>query len=192
MIATMRDDPSVVALVKRAQDGDQRAWDQLVERYAPLVWSVCMRHRLSPADADDVGASVWLRLVEGLEKLREPAALPGWLVTVARNECLRVLRGQSKQIPVEDEQLPDVEGAAADEWLLRQERFVALRQAFEELPERCRRLLAMLFADPPTAYAEISSALDIPVGGIGPNRMRCLGTLRKNSALTPFIDPSEG
>ena len=90
----MRDDPAVIALVKRARDGDSRAWDQLVERYAPLVWSVCRRYRLSPADCDDVGAGVWLRLVEGLPSLREPAALPGWVATVTRRECLRFLREQ--------------------------------------------------------------------------------------------------
>jgi DNA-directed RNA polymerase specialized sigma subunit len=54
------DDPSVTDLVTRAANGDQQAWDALVERYAPLVWSICRRHRLADAEADDVGQSVWL------------------------------------------------------------------------------------------------------------------------------------
>ena len=84
----MRDDPSVIALVERARDGDQEAWYRLVARYSPLVWSACLRHGLSGADADDVGASVWLRLVERLGSLRDPAALPGWLAsTTATNAC---------------------------------------------------------------------------------------------------------
>ena len=77
----MRDDPTVVDLVTRARDGEKSAWDELVERYAPLVFSVCRRYRLAPPDIDDVGQSVWLRLVEHLPGLREPAALPGWIAT---------------------------------------------------------------------------------------------------------------
>jgi RNA polymerase sigma factor (sigma-70 family) len=88
----MRDDPSVIALVARVGDGDQEAWNELVERYAPLVWSICVRYQLSRQDIDDVGQSVWLLLVEQIGKLREPAALPGWLATTTRRECLRILR----------------------------------------------------------------------------------------------------
>ena len=84
-------EPTVSDLVARAKDGDRQAWDALVERYAPLIWSICRRHRLSQADADDVAQSVWLRLVDQLDRVRDPAALPGWLATTARRECLRVL-----------------------------------------------------------------------------------------------------
>ena len=89
----MRDDPVVTDLVTRARNGDKQAWDALVDRYAPLVWSICRRHRLSGADANDVGQSVWLQLVDQLDHLREPAALPGWLATTTRRECGRILRG---------------------------------------------------------------------------------------------------
>src|SRR4029077_16155604 len=84
-------DPTVSDLVARAKDGDRQAWDALVERYAPLIWSICRRHRLGRADADDVGQSVWLRLVDQLDRVPPPAPLPGWLATTTRRECLRVL-----------------------------------------------------------------------------------------------------
>ena len=85
---------SVIALVARAVSGveTRTAWDEIVDRYAPLVWSICLRHQLSRQDTDDVGQSVWLLLVEQIGSLREPAALPGWLATTTRRECLRVLR----------------------------------------------------------------------------------------------------
>ncbi|VVJ24858.1 putative RNA polymerase sigma factor [Amycolatopsis camponoti] len=188
----MRDDPLVIALVKQARDGDRQAWNQLVERYAPLVWSICRRYRLSPADIDDAGAAVWLRLVEGLRNLREPAALPGWLATVTRRECLRVLRERHSHTPIDDDRFVDESAAEADAELLRQERFAALRRAFAELPERCRRLLALLFTDPPPPYAEISEKLELPVGGIGPTRMRCIAALRHSQAMAPFVDPGNG
>jgi hypothetical protein len=73
--------PSVTALVASARNGDKRAWDELFERYAPLIWSICRRYRLSQMDADDVGQNVWLQLVGHLAAIRDPAALPGWLAT---------------------------------------------------------------------------------------------------------------
>ena len=90
------DDPSVAALVTRATAGDPVAWDEIVERYAPLVWSICRRFQLSARDAEDVAQSVWLLLIEHLGRLRDPAALPGWLATTTRRECLRVVTSARK------------------------------------------------------------------------------------------------
>src|SRR3954469_14249707 len=99
MIETMRDDPTLMSLVERARAGEQVAWDALVTRYAPLVYGICRRYRLQDADTEDAGAAVWLRLVERLDTIREPAALPGWITTTTRNECLRVLRSQRRTVP---------------------------------------------------------------------------------------------
>ena len=191
MMERMRDDPTLVALVVRARDGDQVAWDALVHRYAPLVYGICRRYRLQEADAEDAGAAVWLRLVERLGTIREPAALPGWIVTTTRNECLRVAKARARTIPVEpDERRPD-EDPLFDDWLLAQERAVALRAAFGGLPERCRHLLSLLFADPPTPYAQVSVEIGIAVGAIGPNRQRCLERLRRDPALAPLLSATE-
>ena len=91
-INTVHAGPWVIDLVMRARSGDERSWDALVERYAPLIWSICRRYRLSCPDAEDVGQNVWLRLVGQLDKVRDPAALPGWLASTTRRECGRVLR----------------------------------------------------------------------------------------------------
>jgi hypothetical protein len=104
--ASQRDDPVVIDLVTRARDGDQQAWDALVERYAPLIWSVCRRNRLSEADAVDVGHSVWLQLADQLDRVRDPAALAGWLVTTTRRGCGRVLRAAPDERPQAAEQCP--------------------------------------------------------------------------------------
>src|SRR5690242_10490716 len=84
-------DQLVTGLVTQARNGDRQAWDALVERYAPLIWSICRRYRLADADAHDVGQGVWLHLVDQLGALRDPAALPGWLATTTRRECRRVV-----------------------------------------------------------------------------------------------------
>ncbi len=188
----MRDDPLVIDLVTRARDGDKQAWDALVERYAPLLWSICRRYGLGGADADDVGQSVWLRLVEQLDKIRDPAALPGWLATTARRECGRMLgaaRGpDNARFVVDAETVPDEWARTTDHELLLAERNAALREALTRLPPGCQRLIAMLIQDPPVPYVKISAELGIPVGSIGPTRRRCLEKLRRDPAVAALID----
>jgi RNA polymerase sigma factor (sigma-70 family) len=189
--AAMRDDPVVAALVARAAGHDEDAWNQLVERYSPMVWAICVRYRLSSHDTEDVNQSVWLRLVEQLGNLREPAALPGWLATTTSRECLRVLRMGRRDDrfgPAPDELPPSLDAALIEEEIIAAERNAALRAAFAELPAHCRQLLAMLIADPPHSYAEISLILGMRQGSIGPQRARCLDRLRRSSSLRAFLD----
>jgi RNA polymerase sigma factor (sigma-70 family) len=189
----VRDDPTVVTLVTRAARGDPDAWNEIVERYAPLVWAICTRFGLSNHDREDVGQNVWLLLVEQLGKLREPAALPGWLATTTHRECLRVVTAarKSERLGTGLDDAPQfVDNTIIDEEILMAERNAALRTALAELPPKCQRLLAMLTTDPPSSYAEISAALEIPVGSIGPQRARCLQRLRKSSALAGLSDVS--
>ena len=188
----MSTDQPVNDLVIRARNGDKQAWDTLVERYAPLIWSICRRHRLERADADDVGQSVWLLLADHLDNLRDPAALPGWLATTTRRECGRVLRAPRGPLAAEYvpdvETLPDEQAATAEQELLAAERHAALREAFLDLPPGCQRLIALLTADPPVPYATISARLGIPVGSIGPTRRRCLDKLRRHPAIGALIN----
>jgi RNA polymerase sigma factor (sigma-70 family) len=190
----MRDDPAVIDLVVRARDGDQHAWNAIVDRYAPLVWFICKRYHLSRADVDDVGQTVWLLLVEQLGNLRQPAALPGWLATTTQRECLRVIRAASKyghsELPEAGQASRDQPAEIIEQEIIAAELGAAVRAAFTELPERCQRLLAMLISDPPLPYAQISDELSISVGSIGPQRARCLNRLRRSPALAAFTDAS--
>ena len=188
----MRNDPEVIDLVTRARCGDRSAWDQLVDRYSSLIWSICHRWQLDRTDAEDVGQAVWLRLVEQLDNLRDPAALPGWLATTTQRECSRARRSRCRlaaggQVP-DAENLPDEQAATAEDVLFMAERHAALRAAFTDLPANWQQLLTLLTTDPPTPYAEISVKLGIPVGSIGPNRSRCLDRLRRHPALAVLID----
>ena len=192
----MRDDPTVIALVARVGDGDQEAWDELIERYAPLVWSICVRHQLSRPDIDDVGQSVWLLLVEQIGNLREPAALPGWLATTTRRECLRVLRAARRHdhagLPPEDQMPPDTPDSMIEQEIIKAERDAALRAAFAELRPVCHELLSMLIGDPVPAYAEVSVRLGMAIGSIGPTRARCLERLRRSPHLVTVLGSHAG
>ena len=191
----MRDDSPTADLVLRARKGDADAWDALVERFAPLIWSICGRYSLGRADAHDVGQYVWLRLVEQLEAIHDPAALPGWLATTTQRECIRTLRAARSQLAfghqLDIESIPDEQTGMAEHELLRAERHAALREAFYRLPPPCQRLVALLLEDPPVPYAEISARLGIPVGSIGPSRLRCVKKLRRDPAIAALIDAEQ-
>ena len=181
----------VAGLVRAAVAGDRAGWDELVRRFAPLVLSVARRHRLSGDDAQDVAQTVWLRLVEHLGSLREPAALPGWIAVTARHECLRVLTAGRRTTPVDSAILAEKGEAAVDgrvdSDLLQAERHSVLLAAFAGLSQRHRELLLLLAADPPIPYSEITARLSIPIGSIGPTRARALKALRESPAVRTFL-----
>ncbi len=194
------DDSPVPDLVRAARDGERGAWEQLVERYTPLAISVVRRYRLQGSDAEDVVQTLWLRLVEHLGDIREPLALPGWIVTTARNECLRTIRLRQRTEPVDPlstTRTLEAAGTAAGgrpaeadvvvEQLTEARRHEVLLEAFATLPGSHRELLLLLMTDPPTAYTEISRRLGIPVGSIGPTRQRALQRLRRHPAVQAWM-----
>lgn len=186
-------------LVVRAREGDAAAWNALVERYTRLLWGVARAHRLGQSDAADVVQTTWLRLVEHLEDLQDPDRIAGWLATTARRECLRILRRSGREVMgAADDAAADVADEVApalDAALLTDERDRVLWQCFARLSERCQHLLRVLMATEPPAYSEVSEALGMPVGSIGPTRMRCLDRLRtfaheSGYAFTDTVDGS--
>jgi RNA polymerase sigma factor (sigma-70 family) len=183
------DDESISDLVLAAAGGSAHAWDSIVERFSPLLWSICRRHRLSRQDADDVCQDVWVRLAESLNALRDPAALPGWLATTTRRECLRMIGKQRGEVlsDMAIDRSDDVERTDPARPLLQAERHDALLIALGELPDKARQLLMLLIEDPPRSYKEISDLLGIPIGSIGPTRARHLQRLRESPALAGLV-----
>jgi RNA polymerase sigma factor (sigma-70 family) len=188
-----RGDPAVTDLLTRAGSGDKQAWDALVERYAPLIWSICRRHGLGGADTEDVAQNVWLTLVNQLGTLRDPAALPGWLATTTRRECGRILRAARRPHDAgrapDAETIPDEQAVTVEQELLAAERHAALREALAQLPPCCQQLIALLTESPPPSYTQISARLGLPTGSIGPSRGRCLDKLRRHPAIAALINP---
>lgn len=182
----MDHDSSATRLLERAAHGRESAWREIVDRFSSLIFSMCHRYGIHGDDIEDVTSEVWLKLLTNATTIRDPNALPGWLQTTARNECLGLLRTRTRQIPADLDAEPTHPDFDAN--LLDAERRRAAQEAIAHLPARDRELLSLLFADPPVPYKEISSALGIPVGAIGPTRARCLNRARRTSAvaaLTP-------
>jgi RNA polymerase sigma factor (sigma-70 family) len=171
---------TVRRLVGEAAAGSQAAWDDLVEGFSGLVWSVVRAHGLYGAEAADVCQTVWLRFVEHLRRLREPERAGAWLATTARHECLRVLRRRGRTTAMaEPPEVVDV-SAEADPGtrVVAGEEHELLMAGLAGISGQCQQLLRLLLVDPPLSYDEISALLDMPKGSIGPTRQRCLVRLR--------------
>ncbi|MCW2601709.1 MAG: polymerase, sigma-24 subunit, subfamily [Frankiales bacterium] len=179
-------------LVIAASQGDRRAWEGLVEAYAGLVWAIIRNHRLGPSDASDVSQTTWLRLVENIGRIQDPSRVGAWLATTTRRECLRVI-GQSRRVVLlanaeeYDSASPHVPGV--DHALLAAERDDGVRRGLEQLSPRCQQLLHLLMLDPPPSYEEVSAAMAIPIGSIGPTRGRCLARLHEILAASGTAEP---
>ena len=184
----MDDDELAVDHLRRALDGDAESWNALVDAYSGLIWSVVRSFRMDRSSQEDAFQATWLRLLDRGESIREPGRLPSWLVTVARRECIALLRSSSRVVPATeslDTLLPPSELSSNLEQV---EVDGAIRQLFDQLDDACRLLLSMLISDPPVSYATISGALGMPVGSIGPTRGRCLDKLRKSLAAAGIFE----
>jgi RNA polymerase sigma factor (sigma-70 family) len=176
-------------VVRAASAGDRAAVSELVERFAVRVRLVARQHRLAAHDVEDVVQTTWLRLLEHAHTIREPTAVGAWLETTARRESLRIIRASGRERPTNNELVLDAPVAPVGEQRLRAaEDRAALAGALKQLPDDRRELLSMLFAEPTPSYAEISRALDMPVGSIGPTRARCLARLRADRDLVDLVD----
>lgn len=174
-------------LVRAAAAGDQRAWQAIVDRFSSLVWATARAHRLARDDASDVAQTTWLRLVEHLDRIREPERLGAWLATTARHEALRVIRRGAREQPSDEADLFEAPAdEAIDGLLVDPERDGALWRAFAGLSERCKTLLRLLVSDREPSYEEVGAALGMPIGAIGPTRTRCLDKLRRSAELAEF------
>lgn len=171
-------------LIKACQEGDNSAWESLVLRYERLVYTIPARYGLTPTEIDDVFQSVWLSLLKNLDRLREPDRISAWLVTTARRECWERRRGADYERTITtdfDSAFNDKEGHELPpedvvQLFRRQE---TVRGALDDLDNRCRNLLWLLYYDSNMpSYADVAEELEMPIGSIGPLRARCLKKLR--------------
>jgi RNA polymerase sigma factor (sigma-70 family) len=176
-------------VVRAAADGDRDAVSQLVQRFAPRVRSVARAHRLAAHDVEDVTQTTWLRLVEQVHTIRNPIAIGAWLESTARHECLRIIKKNARERPTDNELVFDAPVPMDEQPLPASGRWVpALDAAVKQLPGHQQQLLSMLFTDRSPRYTDISRALGMPIGSIGPTRARSLARLRRNRDLGDVVE----
>jgi RNA polymerase sigma factor (sigma-70 family) len=174
------DDPH---LVKECLAGNEEAWSLLIDKYKALIYSIPVKYGLPHHEAADVFQSTCMELLTRLPELREPKALPKWLMQVAHHQCYRVKRQQQRLVSRDAEpDLPDPETPAIAETLVQQtQEEQLLREAMGTLTPQCRRLVELLFFETPSRpYTEVAAELGLALGSIGFTRQKCIERLRRN------------
>jgi RNA polymerase sigma factor (sigma-70 family) len=170
-------------LVRECCEGNQAAWSALIEKYKNLIFSIPIKFGLSRDDAADVFQAVCLDLLSDLPQLREPRALPKWLMQTSYHKCLRWKKQRLDLLddPAEIERRIEATTEEPPEEMLYQvQREQMLRDAIASLPDRCNRLIGLLFfEEPPRPYQEVAQQLNLATGSIGFIRGRCLKLLRQ-------------
>lgn len=173
-------------LLFSCRQGNESAWQALVDRYQRLIYAIPRRAGLNEDQAGEVFQEVFLTLFEKLNEINEPDRLHAWLVTTARRKTWRLLSKErssqsGKTGDAVDEAFVVVDNAPLpDETLVRLEEQHRIRTALGDLEPRCRQLLTMLYYQPqPPPYSAIAATLGTPEGSIGPTRARCLKKLLK-------------
>jgi RNA polymerase sigma factor (sigma-70 family) len=174
-------DDRLVALCRK---GDAQAWADLVDKYKNLIYSIPIKLGMYD-DAADIFQSVCLDLLSDLPRLREPRALPKWLMQVCYHKCLEHRTRAKRQVQLEDEDAENLPAQSAgaplpEEMLAQLQREQIIRDVVAVLSPRCQRMVRMLFFEtPPRPYQEIAKELGMATGSIGFIRGRCLGRLKK-------------
>ncbi len=174
-------------LVKACRSGDDAAWNELVDRYQRLVFAIPRRAGLSEEQAADVFQEVFLTLFEKLDEIQQPDRIRSWIVTTAKFKTWGIVRGEKgfHSPETEEEMEQEMSGLAdrsplADEMLIELEQQHQIRTALNELEERCRQILSMIYLrDAAASYAEVAEAIGVGETSISPMRSRCLKKLEK-------------
>src|SRR5437588_9302804 len=168
-------------LVKECLAGNEEAWSALIDKYKALIYSIPVKYGLPPQEAADVFQATCTELLVRLPELREPRALPKWLMQVAHHESYRWKRQNQRTVSRDAEaDLPEPATPAIAESLFQQtQEEQMLREAMAVLTPQCRRLVELLFFETPSRpYTEVAAELGLAVGSIGFTRQKCLERLR--------------
>jgi RNA polymerase sigma factor (sigma-70 family) len=177
-------------LVKECLRGNEEAWSLLIDKYKALIYSIPVKYGLPQHEAADVFQATCAELLVRLPELREPRALPKWLMQVAHHECYRWKRQQQRMVSRDAEpDLPEPETPAIAESVIQQtQEEQMLREAMSSLSPQCRRLVELLFFETPSRpYADVAKELGLAVGSIGFTRQKCMDRLRRQLDALGFL-----
>jgi RNA polymerase sigma factor (sigma-70 family) len=176
-------------LVEGCLHGEPEAWSALVDKYKNLIFSIPVKQGFSADEAADIFQTVCLTLISELPRLREPRALPAWLIQTTAHKCFRWRNEGQRYVDMSarEEMLPGEPSKIPETLVAELEREQILRNAVAELSQDCRRMVELLFYRVPSpSYDDIATALQIPKGSIGPTRMRCLEKLKRSLEKNGF------
>lgn len=159
------------ALVKKAQRGDPRAFEELVVEEQEYLYRMAYLQVRSEADALDVVQETILKAYKSRKTLRDPDLFRSWLTKILINAALDLLRRRKPQEPLEENlEVPAPQGLSPEERM-------DLYQALEDLSEPYRGLVKLKYLDGYT-IREISESTGMPAGTVSVYLRRAMDKLR--------------
>jgi RNA polymerase sigma factor (sigma-70 family) len=175
-------------VARRAADGREDAWRDLVKRLDGLLRAVAKGYRLAAADVDDVVQTAWLRAVDHIGRLKDPGAIASWLIVTVRREAMRSLQRGVREVLTDDPGVVlEADPVTPESIVIDQERDAAVHDAVSRLSQRQRRIVESMLSSP-TSYQQLAARLEMPIGSIGPTRDRALSRLRDDAKLALVVD----
>ncbi|HFE64987.1 RNA polymerase subunit sigma-24 [candidate division KSB1 bacterium 4484_188] len=176
-------------LIKSALQGDQKAYEALLNKYRNLVFTIMIKMVRNPQEAEDLTQEAFMKAFHSLTSFNEEFAFSTWLMKIATNNCIdflrkRKLRTYSIHEPIQykDEkievEIPDAE-PGPEKNVLQRERKQMLEEAIARLPERYRYVIILRHKEE-KSYEEISEILNLPLGTIKAQIFRAREILNKN------------
>jgi RNA polymerase sigma factor (sigma-70 family) len=169
-------------LVQQCLEGNEQAWNTLIERYKRLIYSIPYKYRATPEDCADIFQSVCFELYSDLGKLRKVESLKSWIISVTAHKCYHWKKQQRGNVELDgmEQEVAEATAVIAPELLIEVEKEQLVREAIRSLKPRCAEMIRMLFyEEPPIAYNEVAQRLGLATGSIGFIRGRCLMQLQK-------------
>ena len=184
---SMKEEPSIQTLVCRAMGGSSEDWHRIVDRFAPMIWSLARSCGLNSSDAEDVSQTVFTKLVAHIQTIKNPQALPQWISVTTRRESWRV-KAISRRTRQGSEFILESEPAREEELASLEHRKQEVREALQGLNSQCKELLTTLFGSRDTSYGHVAEQLGLSLNSVGPTRRRCLQALleRLDASLGDF------
>lgn len=171
----------LLATIRAARNGNSSAFELLVRSVQRPVYGLCLRLLRTEAEAAEVAQETFLRAYQNLGKYDEARPFDLWVLAIARNLCLDLLRRRAKHSPdpIEDfkETLPSGEDTAEAQAIQQQER-LTLEAAVATLPPDDREVLALYYVQKRTTK-EIAQVMGVAPGTIMARLFRAREKLRK-------------
>ena len=169
-------------LAERCRSGDERAFQELIDRYKDLVFALIARTVQDRSRAEDLAQDVFLRIHRGLPYFRGEARLSTWIYRIVANVCMQEQtrpHAPSLNVSLDDERTSArVTPSAADRQFGDLELRDRLEKAIARLPANYRLLIAAHYLDG-VQYEDLAEALQLPLGTVKTQLYRAKQQLRR-------------
>ena len=157
-------DETELQVIVQAQQGDRRAFGELVRCHREGVINVVYRMCGDANLAEDAAQEAFIRAWKHLPNYRPQSPFRNWVYRIATNAALDVLRRERETVDVDALPIPS-SGAGPEAVVQEAERSARVKQAVLELPEASRTVLVLREYEG-LSYKEIADTLGIPIGTV--------------------------